>query len=69
MKKIFVILDKEFETFCLQLKEHFGRPLRLKRYIYYRNDSSGKSKMSDDFLQEDLGFHRSQVEGCLYIYT
>ena len=25
-KRIFVTLDKEFETFCPQLKEHFGRP-------------------------------------------
>ena len=22
----------------------------------------------DNFLQEDLGFHRSRVEGCLYIH-
>ena len=41
-KRIFVILDKDFETFCPQLKEHFGRPLRLKKCLYGA-DFSGKS--------------------------
>ena len=68
-KRIFVILDKEYEIFCPQLKEHFGRPLRLKKCLYGA-DFSGKSwyETLDDFLQKDLRFHRSRVEGCLYTY-
>ena len=68
-KRIFVTLDKELETFCPQVKEHFGRPLRLKKCLYGA-DFSGKSwyETLDNFLQKDLGFHRSRVEGCLYIY-
>gem|GEM_PF-2876143 len=68
-KRIFVILDKEYETFCPQLSEHLGRPLRLKKCLYGA-DFSGKSwyETLDQFLQEKLGFARSRVEGCLYIY-
>ena len=68
-KRIFVILDKEFEMFCPQLKEHFGRPLRLKKCLYGA-DFSGKSwyETLDTYLQKDLGFHISRVEGCLYVF-
>ena len=68
-KRIFVILDKEYETFCPQLAEHFGRPLRLKKCLYGA-DFSGKSWYDtlDNFLQENMNFHRSRVEGCLYVY-
>ena len=43
--------------------------MRLKKCLYGA-DFSGKSwyETLDNFLQKDLGFHRSQVEGCLYIY-
>ena len=30
-KRMFIILDKEYETFCPKLSEHFGRPLKLKK--------------------------------------
>ena len=55
--------------FCLQIAEHFGRPLRLKKCLYGA-DFSGKSWYDtlDNFLQKDMGFQRSRVEGCLYIY-
>ena len=33
-KRIFVILDQEYETFYPRLKEYFGRPLRLKKCLY-----------------------------------
>ena len=33
-KRIFIVLDKEYEMFCPQLAEHFGRPLRLKKCIH-----------------------------------
>ena len=68
-KRIFVILDKELETFCPLLKEHFDGSLRLKKCLYGA-DFSGKSwyKTLDNFLQKDLGFYRSQVEGCIYIF-
>lgn len=50
-KWIFIILDEEFEMFCPQVKEHFGRPLRLKKYLCGA-DFSGKScyKMLGKFL-------------------
>ena len=43
--------------------------MRLKKYIYGA-DFSGKSWYDtlDNFLQENMGFHQSRVEGCLYIY-
>ena len=68
-KRIFVILNKEYEMFCPQLAEHFGRPLRLKKCLYGA-DFSGKSWYDtlDNFLQRDMNFQRSRVEGCLYIY-
>ena len=65
-KRIFLILDEEYETLCPQLAEHFGRPLRLKKCLYGA-DFSGKSWYDtlDNFLQENMGFHQSRVEGCL----
>ena len=43
--------------------------MRLKKCLYGA-DFSGKSwnETLDNFLQKDLGFHRSRVEACLYIY-
>ena len=41
-KRMFVILDKEYEQFCPILKKYFGRPLRLRKYLY-GGDFSGKS--------------------------
>ena len=41
-KRIFIILDKEYETFCPQLAQHLGRLLRLKKCLYGA-DFSGKS--------------------------
>ena len=68
-KRIVVILDKEYEMFCPQLAEHFGRPLRLKKCLYGA-DFSGKSWYDTlyNFLQKDMIFQCSRVEGCLYIY-
>ena len=31
---MFIILDKDYETFCPKLSKHFGRPLRLKKCLY-----------------------------------
>ena len=60
---------KEFEMFCPQIAEHFGRPLRLKKCLYAA-DFSSKSWYNtlDNFLQKDMGFQHSRVEGCIYIY-
>ncbi len=68
-KRMFVILDKEYEQFCPNQKGNFGRPLRLKRCLY-GGDFSGKSWYDtlDLFLTKELSFLRSRVEGCLYIY-
>ena len=68
-KRIFIILDKEYETFCPHLAEHLGRPLRLRKCLYGA-DFSGKNwyETLDEFLQGSLKFIRSRVEGCLYIY-
>ena len=55
--------------FSPQLAEHFGRPLILKKCIYGA-DFSGKSWQDtlDNFIQENMDFQHSRVEGCLYIY-
>ena len=67
-KRMFVILDREYEHFCPKLAEHLGRPLKLKKCLYGA-DFSGKSwyETLDLFLTQDLKFIRSRVEGCLYI--
>ena len=67
-RRMFVILDKEYEQFCPKLAGHFGRPLRLKKCLYGA-DFSGKSwyETLDLFLTNELKFTRSRVEGCLYI--
>ena len=67
-KRMFIILDKEYKTFCPKLSEHFGRPLRLKKCLYGA-DFSGKSwyETLDHFLTHNLKFIRSRVEGCLYV--
>ena len=61
-KRMFIILDKEYETFCPKLSKHFGRPLRLKRCLYGA-DFSGKSwyETLDHFLTHNLNFIRSRV--------
>ena len=41
-KRIFIIIDKEYEAFCSQLAEHFGRPLQLRKY-FFGADFSDKS--------------------------
>ena len=68
-KRMFVILDKEFSHLCPKLAQHFGRPLRLNKYLYGA-DFSGKSWYGtlDSFLTNKLTFQRSRVNGCLYIY-
>ena len=68
-KRMFVILDREYEQFCPKLSQHFNRPLRLNKCLYGAN-FSGKSwyETLDKFLTHNLGFTRSRVEGCLYIY-
>ena len=68
-RRIFVTLDREYKTFSPQLSEHLGRPLRLKKCLYGA-DFSGKAWYDnlDTYLREVLGFQRSMVEGCLYIY-
>ena len=68
-KRIFVILDKEYEKFCPKLAKHLGRPLKLKKCLYGA-DFSGKSwyETLDEFLIKSLKFSRSRVEGCLYVY-
>ena len=68
-KRIFVTLDEEYEIFCPKLANHLGRPLRLKKCLYGA-DFSGKFWYDtiDEFLTKNLGFSRSRVEGCLYIY-
>ena len=55
--------------FCPQLAEHLGRPLRLKKCLYGA-DFSGKSWYNtlDTFLQKDMGFNCSRVEGCLHVH-
>ena len=35
-KKMFIILDKEYEQFCPILKKYFGRHLRLKKFLWRR---------------------------------
>ena len=67
-KRMFVILDREYEHFCPKLAEHFGRPLKLKKCLYGA-DFSGKSwyETLDLFLTQHLKFIRSRVEGCLYV--
>ena len=65
---MFIILDKEYEAFCLELSRHFGRPLRLKKCLH-GTDFSGKSwyETLDHFLTHNLKCIRSRVEGCLYV--
>jgi len=67
-KRMFVLLDKEYETFCPNLAGHLGRPLLLKKCLYGA-DFSGKRwyETLDSFLTNDLHFVRSRVEGCLYV--
>ena len=67
-KRIFIILGKEFEMFCPQIAEHFGRPLRLKKCLY-GTDFSGKSWYDtlDNFLQKDMGFNALELKD-VYIY-
>ena len=68
-RRIFVILDKVYSTFCPKLSNHIGRPLRLKKCLYGA-DFSGKNwyETLDTFLTSELHFIRSRVKGCLYIY-
>ena len=67
-KRMFIILDKEYENFCPKLAKYFGRPLKLKKCLY-EADFSGKSwyETLDTFLVKNLKFNCSRVEGCLYI--
>ena len=67
-KRIFVILDKEYDQFCPILKKHFGRPLRLKKCLHGR-EFSGNSwyETLDQSLTKNLGFIRSRVKD-VYIY-
>ena len=68
-KRMFVLLDKEYEQFCPKLAKHFRRPLRLIKGLYGA-DFSGKKwyETLDEILTKTLGFQRSRVEGCLYIH-
>ena len=63
-KRMFIILDKEYDHFCPKLAEHFGRPLKLRKCLYGA-DFSGKSwyETLDIFLTQGLKFIRSRVEG------
>ena len=64
-----MILDKVYTTFCPKLKDHIGRPLRLKKCLYGAYFSSKNwYETLDTFLTSNLKFQRSRVEGCLYIY-
>ena len=67
-KRMCVVLDKEYEQFCLNQNGNFGRFLRLKRCLY-GGDFSAKSwyGILDMFLTLELGFTKSRVEACLYI--
>ena len=67
-KRMFVILQREYEYFCPKLAEDFGRPLKLRKCLYGA-DFSGKSwyETLDHFLTQNLKFIRSRVEGCLYV--
>ena len=67
-KRMFVLLDKEYESFCPNLAGHLGRPLLLKKCLYGA-DFSGKRWYDtlDTFLTNNLNFVRSRVEGCLYV--
>ena len=67
-KRMFVLLDKEYENFCPKLAGHLGRPLLLKKCLYGA-DFSGKRWYDtlDQFLTNDMNFVRSRVEGCLYV--
>ena len=64
-----MILNKVYATFCPKLKDHTGRSLRLKKYLYGA-DFSGKNwyETLDTFLTSNLKFQRSRVEGCLFMY-
>ena len=54
---MFILLDKEYEQFCPKLAKYFGRPLRLKKYLYGA-DFSEKSwfEILGEFLTKTLGF-------------
>ena len=67
-KRMFVLLDKEYENFCPKLAGHLGIPLPLKKCLYGA-DFSGKRWYDtlDTFLTNNLNFVRSRVEGCLYV--
>ncbi len=68
-ENICILLDQGYETFCPRLKEHFGRPLRLRKCLYGA-DFSGKIwyETLNHFLFDSFGFKHSRVEWCLYIY-
>ena len=63
-RRMFVILDMEYEQFCPNQKGDFERPLRLKRCLY-GGDFSDKSW--HDTLDMFLTLELSRVGGCLYI--
>ena len=65
---MFVLLDKEYKSFCPKLSGHLGRQLLLKKCLYGA-DFSGKIWYDtlDTFLTNNLNFVRSRVEECLYV--
>ena len=58
-KRMFVLLDKEYEQLCPKLAKHFERPLRLKKCLY-GTDFSGKSwyETLDEFLTKNTRFSK-----------
>ena len=67
-KRMFLILDKNYENFCPKLAGHLGRPLLLQKRLYGA-DFSGKRWYDtlDTSLTNNLNFVKSRVEGCPYI--
>ena len=68
-KRMFIILDREYEHICPKLSRHFGGPLKLKKCLYGA-DFNGKSwyETLDSFLFKLFRFNHSRVEDCLYIW-
>ena len=71
----FVLLDKEYEQFCPNIKKHLDRPLRLKKCLHGAG-FSGKSwyETLDEFLTKELKFTKSKLRmiienmyECMYV--
>ena len=67
-RRMFTILDREYEHFCPQLAKYFEWPLKVKKCLY-ETDFSGKSwyETLDSFIVKNLKRDQSRVEGCIYI--